>query len=245
MPAFVQAHALSIGYAQRAILPPLNFCIEAGQLWALVGPNGAGKSTLLKTLLQLLPPVAGRIERASRLRIAYVPQRQQLAERMPWRVWDLVDQGCDRGWAFIRFRFGQRATRRKQIEAALERFNLMDLRWQSFSELSEGQKQRTMLARTWASAPQFLVLDEATSAADLHAESQALDTLEQLVRDEDIAVLMATHHAGVIPKPCTHALFLDSRAQIVRAGRAKDLRNDAHLVEHYAFALGARDSDNV
>ena len=72
------AQALQIGYHGRAALPPIDFRVEAGQMWGLIGRNGSGKTTLLRMIAGLLPRVGGRLERGVAPGIGYVPQRLAL-----------------------------------------------------------------------------------------------------------------------------------------------------------------------
>jgi zinc transport system ATP-binding protein len=91
---------LQIGYHGRAALPPIDFRVEAGQMWALIGRNGSGKTTLLRTLLGLLPRVGGRLERDVAAGIGYVPQRLEMDLSVPMRSIDLVRGGQDTGSRF-------------------------------------------------------------------------------------------------------------------------------------------------
>ena len=89
----VQLTDLRVGYRRRAILPPISTTIAAGELWAVIGPNGAGKSTFVQTLLGLQAPVGGRIDRAERLRMSYVPQQSALDTIFPISVGEFVRMG--------------------------------------------------------------------------------------------------------------------------------------------------------
>src|SRR5262245_53987364 len=84
---------LVVGYEGAAILPPLSMTIAAGELWAVIGPNGSGKSTFVRTALDLVPPVAGSVDRRPDLRFAYVPQQSALDAIFPISVFDFVLMG--------------------------------------------------------------------------------------------------------------------------------------------------------
>src|SRR5262249_3710850 len=98
----VTCRALQVGFAGRAILPPIDLSIQRGELWGVVGRNGAGKSTLFRTLLGLHPTVAGSIARQDGLGVAYVAQRHGIDPLLPARAKDLIAEGCEKGLSFLR-----------------------------------------------------------------------------------------------------------------------------------------------
>lgn len=201
----LRASDLVVGYAKRGLLPPISFAVEPGQTWAIAGPNGCGKSTLLRTLLGLLPPVSGRYRAPDR--IGYVPQRSQLDGRLPGRVIDVVASGVDEGWSFLRP--GHARKGRSAVNRALELTRCTDLQLERFSELSEGQKQRVLIARAVVRSPSLLVLDEPTSAMDISAEHRVMHLLDDIRNDAGIAVLLVSHHLAVVAEFATHLAVLD------------------------------------
>src|SRR5438270_13093960 len=97
---------VTVGYHHRAILPPVDLTIEPGTYLGVVGPNGSGKTTLVRTLLGLLPPVAGRIlHPEGRPRVGYVPQRDSLDLGFPLTALEIVRMG-----RYGRIRRGMRAS---------------------------------------------------------------------------------------------------------------------------------------
>jgi tRNA C32,U32 (ribose-2'-O)-methylase TrmJ len=113
----IHCEHLRVGYAGRAILPPMDLDVERGEFWAIVGRNGNGKTTLFRTLLGLLPAVSGSLRRAPGLRLAYVPQRTQLDPIFPALAREVVAMGSERAWSFARPRLREPAG----VMEALER----------------------------------------------------------------------------------------------------------------------------
>ncbi len=233
----LEANELSIGYRGRAILPPISLRIDPGQVWALAGSNGSGKSTLMRTLLGLQPKVGGRLERASGLWASYVPQRGEYDPSVPMRVIDFVRAGADTGWTFAdplhRWR------RRAEVTAALRDTGAAPLARQRFAELSEGQKQRALIARALVAQPTLLVLDEPTSAMDPVAEEAVFDLLSELRESRGMALLVASHTMGFVPRHATHCCFVDREHQHVAIGQAPAVLADPEFVRHYG-QLGER-----
>jgi zinc transport system ATP-binding protein len=221
----LQLEALRIGHDGEALLPPLDATLRAGEVWALLGRNGAGKSTLLRTILGLLEPVDGQLRRAPELRVGWVPQRHALDARVPQRAFDVVRAGLDHGWSFLRP--GLRAGQRDRIARALTEVEAEGLSDAPFAKLSEGQKQRVLMARALVGDPEVLILDEPTSAMDVVAEEALFDLMRRVAQPEhsgSIArrlVIVATHRVGLVPGFASHALFVD-RGHAVAIGAALD-----------------------
>ena len=233
------ARGLHIGYDGRAILPPLSFDLRAGEFWALVGPNGGGKTTLLRTLLGLLPRVEGSIQQADGLRIGYVPQRNVLDLAVPARVIDLVRGGADFGWSFLSPQGLRR--RRDAIARAQEDTNVASLANHAYRELSEGQKQRVLLARALVGDPGLLVLDEPTSAMDAQAEENVFSLIHKLQRQRSLAVLVVSHHLAVVTRRATHLLFVCKDDGCVVSGPVAIAGEDHCFVEHYGSLAALQD----
>ncbi len=212
----LKADDLEVGYRRQALLPPVSFEIQERELWGIIGANGSGKTTLLKTLLGLLPPVAGESEQASELRVGYVPQRYGLDLSAPARVIDVVRQGVDRKWSFLNPLFVRSSAER--VESAMRETDVESLASHQLSELSEGQKQRVLIARALVSDPQLLVLDEPTSAMDSQSERATFELIEKLIEAHDLAVILVSHHLPVLGEFATHAVYVDRDEDIVESG---------------------------
>lgn len=211
----LHTEALEVGYHGRALLPPFALTVEAGEIWAVVGRNGGGKSTVLKTLLGLLPKVAGEIERAADLRMAYVPQRDDQNASVPGRVIDVVRGGLDRGWSFLRPGF---LADRGPVDRALESCELTALVRHPFATLSEGQKQRVLVARALVSDPQIMFLDEPTSAMDPIYEEAIFALLHRLSHARDLAIVVVSHQLSFVPRFATHMMLVDRDDAVVEIG---------------------------
>lgn len=206
-----------MGYNGEALLPPIDFTIFHHQLCAVVGRNGAGKTTWFRTLLRLLPPVGGEIKTCRpRLPMAYIPQRQRLDAIVPLRARDVVAQGLERDRHFLRPLLA--AEERRTVDRALEEMGAAELAPEPFAELSEGQKQRVLMARLLCSRPELAVLDEPTAAMDAVAERETLELIDGLRRHHGLAILIVSHHLPVVSRFADQVVFLDRDSQNVVAG---------------------------
>jgi len=232
--ALIAARDLRVGYGGVPLLPGLDLEIQPGQVWALLGHNGAGKTTLLRTLLGLLPPVAGVVVRGASTHIGYVPQRSELDLSVPSRVIDMVRTGHDRGWSFLRPLPGR--GRHTAVESAMRDTRVWELARQPFAALSEGQKQRVLFARALVSSPRLLVLDEPTSAMDKQNEDALFALIDELREARDLGVLIITHDIERALLTADHLIFVDKERGVVLAGaRTQVSREPAFLRQFGAF----------
>ncbi|MBI5607703.1 MAG: ATP-binding cassette domain-containing protein [Deltaproteobacteria bacterium] len=217
---------LQVGYRGRPLLPPIDLRVQRGETWALIGPNGAGKTTLLRTLLGLLPALGGQLVHPGSA-IAYVPQRSELDPSVPARVLDLVRSGAERGWSFAKPRWPFASN--PAVLQAMRDVGVENLCREPWLHLSEGQKQRVLLAQALAGQPDLLILDEPTSAMDVHAERQVFDLLGELRDRRRLGLLLVSHNLGALSRFATHAVFVDKDQGVVVPGPL------AEVVAHPAF----------
>jgi iron complex transport system ATP-binding protein len=182
----------------RTVLNDLSLEIPPGAVTAILGPNGAGKTTLLHVILGLLPPRAGQVLLDGRAQV-------DLSRREMSRLIGLVPQA-----EFIPFDFSVleyvllgRSPYLGMLEMpgdedyrialeALQTLGLADLQQRAVTELSGGERQMVMLARTLAQQPRILLLDEPTSHLDLSNKGRLLRVLRQLA-ERGVTVIFTTH----------------------------------------------------
>jgi ABC-type Mn2+/Zn2+ transport system ATPase subunit len=213
--AVVRLRGVTIGYG-RPLLRAIDLEIRRGQCWGVVGPNGAGKTTLAKTLLGLIAPVGGKIERSSAtLRSSYTPQRHRLNPQYPVSAFDvaLMGQAAYRA-------IGRRpaAEHRRRVSEELERLHMLDDAGALFRSLSGGQQQRVLLARALAADPDMLVLDEPAEGMDLVGTADILSFLRTLHRERQMAVLMISHHLDDVVSTVDHLCLINQYTGTFEAG---------------------------
>ena len=202
----VETNALAIGYGKAALARDIALGAAKGQVLALIGPNGAGKSTLLKTLAGQLAPLGGAVllDGQELARIPGNARAQKLALMLPHtRRTELTT--CFEFAAAGRIPYTGRlgilsAEDKKQIQNALELVGAAHLANRDFNCVSDGQRQRILLARAVCQQPQVLLLDEPTSFLDVKGKIELLTILQKLAHEQQLAVIVTLHELDMAQK---------------------------------------------
>lgn len=224
---------LTVAYEADPVLWDVSFELQTSSLAAIVGPNGAGKSTLLKSILGMLPRLAGSVtcfgdplDRASQ-RVAYVPQSKEVDWDFPTSVLDLVLMGSygRLGW----FRRPGKPERERAF-AALEEVQIADLAGRQISELSGGQRQRAFIARAFMQDASLYLMDEPFAGVDAPTEREILGLLKRL-SERGNALLVVHHDLATVPEYFDEALLLNRR--LVAFGSVDEVCTKSRIAETY------------
>lgn len=211
----LRARGLSVGYGRHVLASGLDLELRAGQMAALLGTNGRGKSTLLRTLSGSLRPLAGSVEVCGQLLEGIHPR--QLARSLAivctdrtqasLTVEELVGMGRQPHTGF----FGSLSARdRRVVEQALERVGMTGLRNRRIDTLSDGERQKAMIARALAQETPLVLLDEPTSFLDAASRLETMRLLSELA-GQGKGVLLSTHDVAEALAVASHAWLLTDR----------------------------------
>ena len=200
----LRTNALSIGYrrarsAAVVIASELNFSLRPGELVCLLGPNGAGKSTLMRTLARLQPSLSGQIWLDDRPLDELRPG--QLARRLSVVLTERVDVGAMTGYGLVSLGrhpyTGWTGTLSQQdqrtVQWALQAVRAQELADRLLVEMSDGERQKILIARALAQEPRVMLLDEPTAFLDLPRRVEVMDLLRRLAQENHQAILLSTH----------------------------------------------------
>jgi zinc transport system ATP-binding protein len=177
------------------ILHGVDLSLREGEIVTVIGPNGAGKTTLLRILLGLLRPTGGRVWRAPRLRVGYMPQRLAVDPTLPLTV--------------DRFLGLAMTTTRRQRRAVLAEVGIPDRPHTALQSLSGGEMQRTLLARALLRDPNLLMLDEPAQGVDVIGQSEVYRLLQQIRDQRGCGILMVSHDLHLVMAASDHVLCLN------------------------------------
>jgi iron complex transport system ATP-binding protein len=190
---------LEIGFSGKALLPPLSANVYGGELISVIGHNGIGKSTLLRTLAGVSERISGRIiagvcdiAEADRKELAkligYISTEPVDSPNMT--VFDLVSTGR---YPYTNWIGSLTPADRHVIQHSLEISRLGDLSGRYINELSDGERQRALIARVMAQETSILILDEPTSFLDIRNRYEMIHLLRSVTATEGRSVVMSTH----------------------------------------------------
>ena len=220
--AILRTQDLAVGYRGKALIEHIALQVRRGEIMTLIGPNGAGKSTILKSIIRQLEPLAGTVyidgratrsmaERELARAISVVmtdrvhPELMTCADvvatgRYPYTgSLGLLSEG---DWAAVR--------------SAMERVDALGLWDTDFGQLSDGQRQRILLARAICQEPEMMVLDEPTSFLDIRYKLTRSRVLKDLVRDKGMAAVVSLHELDLAQKISDTVVCVSPERGIIR-----------------------------
>ncbi len=208
---------LCAGYGKTEIVHDVSFTALKGEFVCIIGPNGCGKTTMLKSMLGLIKPFSGSVsldgvntteltERERARRFAYIPQLH--TPPFPFTVSDVVMMGRTPYVSSLSITSPE--DRRVAYNAMVE-LGIEDLAARNYTDLSGGQQQLVLIARSLAQEPDFLIMDEPTASLDFGNQQMVLKRMRGLA-ERGAGVIMVTHDPD-------HALFCATRVIAMEGGR--------------------------
>lgn len=183
---------LSLGYDGNIVLKNVNLKIEENDFICVVGPNGSGKSTLIKGILGLIKPISGTItfNNLKQNFIGYMPQETKVDSNFPASVLEIVLSGTLNKKRMSLFYTKED---KKLAIKNLKILGIENLKNKHFSELSGGQRQKVLLARSLCATSKLLILDEPSNNLDSKSKKNLYDILTNLNKNYNITIIMITH----------------------------------------------------
>ena len=205
--AQITCQNITLGYEGHAVARDISFTVNSGDYLCIVGENGSGKSTLMKTILGLLPPLAGKILTGDHLKqteIGYLPQQTEVQRDFPASVAEIVLSGCQ-GRMGLRPFYG--AKEKELTEKNMDRMRIREFSKRCYRELSGGQQQRVLLARALCATQKCLLLDEPVSGLDPKVTAEMYATIEELNK-EGTTIIMISHDISAAVRYASHILHI-------------------------------------
>ena len=223
---------LSCGYQRKEIVHNAGFAVESGEFCALLGLNGCGKTTLIKAICGFLPIHTGNCavggddctamnERQRALRMAYIPQRGSLISGKT--VLDVVLMGFN---ARLHLLDSPGKLHRQKAMEVLGQLGMAHLAEHDYAQLSEGQKQMVILARTLVQDTPVLLMDEPDSALDFVNRNVVLRKTRHIIHTQSKAGLITLHDPNFALSYCDTLLLMKEGSIIQRLPLAGASRED-------------------
>lgn len=243
-PHCLQTEQMTVGYHGKPLVEGIDLCLHRGEIMTLIGPNGAGKSTILKSIIRQLRLLSGVVK------VEDVPLEQLTNQQLARRLSVLMTgqrppelMTCREVAAAGRYPYTGRLGVLTQadwdkVDRALEQVHAGDLAQQPFTAVSDGQRQRVLLARALCQEPEILVLDEPTSFLDIRYKLELLTTLKELVRQQDLAVLLSLHELDLAQRISDTVVCIHNNA-IERWGPPEEVFTADYIPHLYDLTQGS------
>ena len=237
------ARGLTVGYRGRALIRDIDFRLEKGRIMTLIGPNGAGKSTILKTIARQLAAVAGTalIENREITDFSQMDFAKKLSVLLTERIQPEM-MTCFDVAAMGRYphtgRFGKLSEQDKRIIInTLRRVHAEEIADRDFLQVSDGQRQRVLLARALCQEPDILVLDEPTSFLDIRYKIDLLSILLEETRARGLTVILSLHEIDLAEKISDMVLCVRGDT-VWRCGTPQEIFKNKTIAELYDLEQG-------
>lgn len=200
--SFCETKNLAVGY-RDAVQEDIKLTARRGRILGIIGPNGAGKSTLLKTLAGQLAPKGGQILLDGRDMLDCGPTERARKLTLFLSMGGRSDyMSCFDAAAMGRYPYTGRlgilsAEDRKIVHRALEMVGAESLAARDFTKISDGQRQRILLARAICQTPALLLLDEPMSFLDIKGKAELMAILKRLAHEENMAIVLTLHELNL------------------------------------------------
>lgn len=186
--SLIELKDLTLGYDNHVVLKNININIEDNDFICVVGPNGSGKSTLIKGILGLIKPISGKViyNNLKQNFIGYMPQETLVDKNFPASVYEIVLSGTLNNVNFYT---------KKEKDNALHNLKILGiekLKDKNFCDLSGGERQKVLLARSLCATSKLLILDEPSNNLDSKSKKDLYNTIIKLNKN-NITIIMITH----------------------------------------------------
>lgn len=219
-PYFFHTDQLTVGYDGKPLIREINIQLKKGEILTLIGPNGAGKSTILKSITRQLATISGTVyldkQLMSQMSNKEVSQKLAvvLTERMRPELMTCEDIVATGRYPYTGTLGILSAEDKVKVKEAMETVHAWDLKDRDFTAISDGQRQRVLLARAICQEPEIIVLDEPTSFLDIRHKLELLTILKQMVLDNQLTVIMSLHELDLAQKVsdkviCVHGEYIE------------------------------------
>ena len=241
---FVHSEQMTVGYDGKPLIKDIEIRLNRGEILTLIGPNGAGKSTILKSLTRQLKLISGTVYLDQELmshmsgkevarKLAVVTTERIRPELMTCE--DIVATG--------RYPYtGTLGILSKEdwekVHNAMEMVHALEFKDRDFTAISDGQRQRILLARAICQEPEIIVLDEPTSFLDIRHKLELLSILKKMVLENHTAVLMSLHELDLAQKISDKVICVHGD-RIEKYGPPEEIFTSEYIHHLYGITTGS------
>ena len=243
---FFRTDQLTVGYDGKPLIREINIQLKKGEILTLIGPNGAGKSTILKSITRQLATISGTVyldkEKMAKMTNKEVSQKLAvvLTERMRPELMTCEDIVATGRYPYTGTLGILSAEDKTKVKKSMETVHAWDLKDRDFTAISDGQRQRILLARAICQEPEVMILDEPTSYLDIRHKLELLTILRKMAKENGITVIMSLHEIDLAQKISDQVICVKGD-RIAEFGDPEEIFTEATIRDLYEIDNGYYD----
>ena len=249
MEYYFSTKKMCVGYQKRPLIKDIEIGLKKGDILTLIGPNGAGKSTILKSIAKQLELISG---------VVYLDKQSlsqmsgtELSRKMAVVLTDKLKtemMTCEEVVATGRYPYtGHFGILSKEdyrmVEEAMELVHVTEIKDRDYTQISDGQRQRVMLARAICQEPEIIILDEPTSYLDVKYKLEFLSILQEMRRKKGLTVIMSLHELELAARVADKILCVNG-AYVDSFGTPEEIFVPGYINQLFGIASGCFDEEN-
>lgn len=249
MDYYFKAEHLCVGYSKQPLIEKIDIGLQKGEIMTLIGPNGAGKSTILKSIARQLSPISGTIyldnNRTEDMTGAELSQNVAvvLTDKLRTEMMTCEDVVATGRYPYTGM-FGILSdSDRRIVKEAMDLVQVSAIRDQDFRRISDGQRQRVMLARAICQEPELIILDEPTSFLDVKYKLEFLSILQRMRREKKWTIIMSLHELELAEKVSDKILCINGK-YVDRFGSPEEIFEPGYISQLFDISTGSYDEVN-
>lgn len=240
----IYTEQMTVGYDGKPLIKDIEIRLKKGEILTLIGPNGAGKSTILKSIIRQLKLVAGTVYLDGDMmhKMSGKEVARKLAVVMTERIRPEM-MTCEDIVATGRYPYTGAlgilsAEDHKKVREAMETVHALEFKDRDFTAISDGQRQRVLLARAICQEPEIIVLDEPTSFLDIKHKLELLAILKRMVKERQTAVFMSLHELDLAQK-VSDCVICVKGDRIQKYGAPEEIFSSEYIHDLYDIESGS------
>ncbi len=240
---YIKMDDLSVGYNGKALIRDICIDIRRGEIVTLIGPNGAGKSTILKSITRQLALIGGKVifdeQNLHKMNFRELSQKMAvvLTERMKTDLLTCYDIVASGRYPYTGKLGLLTEEDERMVDEAMAVVNATELGPKDFNAISDGQRQRVLLARAICQDPEIIILDEPTSFLDIRYKLELLSILRNMAKKKGITVIMSLHEIDLAEKISDRIICVKGD-RIYRYGAPEDIFHEETIRQLYEIDNG-------
>lgn len=247
-PYFFYTDKLTVGYDGKPLIKNIEIKLNRGKMLTLIGPNGAGKSTILKSITKQLKAISGAVyldqKLMGKMTNKEVAQKLSvvLTERMRPELMTCQDVVATGRYPYTGTLGILSKEDKEKVYQSMKLVHAWDLRDRDFTAISDGQRQRILLARAICQEPEIIILDEPTSFLDIRHKLELLAILKNMVLEKNVSVIMSLHELDLAQKISDFVICVNGE-YIEKYGTPEEIFTSEYIRHLYGITTGSYNSE--